>query len=749
MKKNNTSFSKPIRTGLRPMAIALFVAFMAQASFLGAQDITFNLGGLGNIYVSGIGPTICQSSSASIAGIYGGGALSSQILIAQGHQLSNDKGSYHVANAGVNKQIVVDLPGISNNGLNAIMYYNFGPYDGSFTSAYQSTGAYNPNNDTYRHVINIKFPVGTGKGYLACTVSYGIGGGSNVVIPFVVEGATIAEVPILGTTVQPQMPYMVLHVPPGDGSSSKFVSGKTTCREIIDTYAEDNSNSANVAVKLGVAGEVGFIVTTKFEFSVTFSGGVTAGDMFIKTEGNQTCVTTNNTFETTGLGDLDGGGDVFIGYGTDLAYGVYPYIKIEGCDVKMDNGLIYLPVGVPREFALTKTEISALITTLEATVADSLNVGAKTANDAQNQIDVWKQVLAMNDANVNNPNNAPLGNITYGAGSAKTVSNAITVTQTNSIQYEQYLEGTAGVEAVIEVAGSGVTGGYEYKAGKRYGATQNQTNETTKMVEYFLNDNDDGDNFNVDIVSDPMFGTPVFRIKSGTKSSCPYQGGFQRDQPQIKHVGTANDHITILGAPVSLDSSAIFQIQVCNNNPNESRTYLLSLDDNSNPGGARVLASGFELNVPRTYSIAANSCTNITIEVKRVSNNSTLAYPNLELVLYPECEPEISSSIFASVYFGNATSTGEALSNIAQLEVFPNPAAQTATLAFDLLESAPIRVELYDMLGRLCPAGLNEQLPVGTQQRTVDVSQLPNGVYWLRVQSGTSDFLTRKLVVSH
>lgn len=83
------------------------------------------------------------------------------------------------------------------------------------------------------------------------------------------------------------------------------------------------------------------------------------------------------------------------------------------------------------------------------------------------------------------------------------------------------------------------------------------------------------------------------------------------------------------------------------------------------------------------------------------------------------------------------------------MEVFPNPASQTATLAFELRESAPVRVELYDMLGKLLRVGINEQRPEGMQQQTVDVSQLPNGVYWLGIQSGPGDFLTRKLVVSH
>ncbi len=743
------------------LMLTLSLAFLVIFTCVDAQTLTFPLNNGFSATVSGAGPTICQQPSAAASAgsvLYTFATVNPAYLngLYTGINLySNDEAGYHIAQAGGTKQITIDIPNFATLGLNGTIQYNYGQFDDNlFASDSISTGQIIPPTtggafSTIRHVINITFPLGIRKGYFAFKVVDGDISSPYpphmCVIPFVVEGPTVAQVPPLGTTVQPQMPYMVLHVPPGDGSSSSFVKNKTTCREIVDTYAEDNSNSANLAVKLGVAGQAGFIVTTKFEFSVTFSGSLSAGDMVIETKGNQTCITTNKSFQTTKLGNLEGSGDVFIGYGTDLAYGVYPYLKVEGCAVKMDTGLIYLPVGVPREFALTKTEISALITKLEATVADSMNVDAKTANDAQNQIDVWNQVLAMNDANVNNPNNDLLGNVQFGSGSSETVDTTITVTQTNSIEYEQYLEGTFGVEAVIEVAGSGVTGGYEYKSAKRYGATQSQTVESSKMVEYTLADKDDGDLFNLDIVRDPMFGTPIFRIKPGTKSSCPYQGGYQRDQPQVKHVGTANDHITIFGAPVSLDSAAIFQIQVCNNNPDESRTYLLSLVDNSNPGGARVLASGFELNTPRTYDIAANSCKTITIEVKRVSNNSTLAYPNLELALYPECEPGISSSIFASVYFGNTTSVDNATKNISQLAVYPNPASNVVNVAFDLKQAAPTRFELIDLLGSTRYAE-DMDLPSGANQHRLDTSNLPNGIYILKMQCGSAQ-LSKKLVI--
>ncbi|MEO6760418.1 MAG: T9SS type A sorting domain-containing protein, partial [Saprospiraceae bacterium] len=572
---------------------------------------------------------------------------------------------------------------------------------------------------------------------------------SLFVIPYYVLGPTNPEVAILGTTVQPQLPYLVLHAPPGDGSSSEFQDSKTTCREFTETYQQDNSNSANLAVKLGIAGSLGFIATVNFEFSVTFSGGVTAGDLSIMTNSNQTCVTVNQGFSTTELSGPDGGGDVFIGYGTDLAYGVYEKWTHDpgACQIRLDTGLIYTPIGLPRRFAYTKSAILSDMALLQSVVADSLTVSAKTANDAQNQIDVWNQVLALNDANVNNPNNVALTPVSFSSGVNSSQESSITVTETNSIQVEHYLEGTFGVEAVVEVGGSGVTGGYEYKSSQRFGKTQNQSAESSKLVRYTLADDDSGDVFNLDVFRDPMFGTPIFKIKNGTKSSCPYQGGYQRDQPRLKHDGQASDHITLAGNLVG--SSATFKLDLCNES-NEARTYKLKLNAQSNLNGAVVLAAGVPLNgneTGQTFTVPANGCIqDLVVEVKMQSPTSPLSYPDLELYLYPACEEEVQSSVFASVYFGNASATEEASGNISQLTVFPNPASGMVNVSFELQEPAPVRFEIRDLTGRLQSIRTAENRPAGKQQEALDVAQLPAGIYLLDIQAGASR-LTRKLVI--
>jgi Secretion system C-terminal sorting domain len=561
-------------------------------------------------------------------------------------------------------------------------------------------------------------------------------------IPFIVKGILDTSVPILGTTVQPQIPYMVLHAPPGDGSSSEFQETKTTCREFTDTYAEDGSNSANLAVKLGVQGSIGFIATIDYEFSVTFSAGITAGDLAVTTKSNQTCITASQGFSTNELLGNNGSGDVFIGYGTDLNYGLYRHQTIDQntCKAKIDTGLIYCPTGTPRKFVYTEEAIQSEIINQKA-LAVNPALSVRQRNEAQNQADVWEKVLAMNNANKNNPNNALIENISFSAGANSSQESSITVLETQSLEVEHYIDFNTGVSAVMEIGGSGVSGGYEYKGSYNYGKTNNVSAEVAKVVRYSLADDDGGDAFNLKVVRDPMYGTPVFRVEPTSKSSCPYQGGYQRDQPKLKHDGTTNDHITSADNPVG--SSATFKVDICNES-NEARTYNLKLNAQSNLNGAVVSAAGVPLNgndLGQSFNVPANGCVqDLIIEVKQLSANSPLSYPDLELFLYSPCEEDIQTSVFASVFFG--TSGVNDLTDNSLLSVSPNPTS--GWLQISLPEGNSLEaVRVMDLSGKTVR---NLELGAAASNTAIDLSGLPKGIYALQARSEGKVFL-KKVVV--
>ena len=77
----------------------------------------------------------------------------------------------------------------------------------------------------------------------------------------------------------------------------------------------------------------------------------------------------------------------------------------------------------------------------------------------------------------------------------------------------------------------------------------------------------------------------------------------------------------------------------------------------------------------------------------------------------------------------------------------PNPAATTATLAYELPEAATVRLRVYDTLGRVVATLVDEDRGPGRYEVELDASALASGVYVYRLVAG--DFsATRRLTVA-
>lgn len=78
---------------------------------------------------------------------------------------------------------------------------------------------------------------------------------------------------------------------------------------------------------------------------------------------------------------------------------------------------------------------------------------------------------------------------------------------------------------------------------------------------------------------------------------------------------------------------------------------------------------------------------------------------------------------------------------------YPNPAGTVTTLEYNLPESGEVKLVLRDMLGRELNSFEGNQ-PMGLNTWTIDVSTLPEGVYFYELNFGTQK-IVQKLVVSH
>ncbi len=736
-----------------PTIVAMLIASIFYSNTARAQQINLPLVTGYEVSINGLGSTICDPSGAYIDGFWG---LPWFWFPPTADDFPANGASYHTLVADITATtIVLDIPAVGYlPGSNLQMVYHYGVLDGTYTEGVVQPSS-NPPSGYFRFEMPVTFDRGTQNAYLTFNVFDQITNPptwytNTIFIPITVLGPTINDthVEILDTITEPQIPYLILHAPPGDGSSSSFETTKTTCRKLQTNYAGEESNSANLAVKIGIAGTAGIFVTTDFEFSVTFNAGLSIGEMHYESTAEETCITVTEGFSTSSMLDDEGGGDVFVGYGTDLVLGVYEYLRIEPslCAAVLDTGLIYAPVGELRQFAKTKTGIDLDIAALEAVVADSANLDAKTVNDAQNQIDVWNQVLDMNLENVNNPNNEPIG-LAFDLDGGATLYNQenIKTVETSTIQYEHYTNVNLGVTSKVEVAGSGFEGGYEYKGSKRFGETQNHTEEESQLIKYTLNDDDQGDVFKVQVVRDPMYGTPIFRTQPGTRSSCPYQVGYQRDQPNLMFNDDTVEK-TISDIPIGEDGT--FQVNVCNES-DEGRYYHLKVNPATNTAGLVIEAfgenisatdDGFPLLVP------AGDCIYDVFVTIRQTNQSILDYEDVEIYLNVDCQPAsapIVSSIFLDAQFVEITSLSDLENQHTSMVVVPNPNAGQFNIQFDGAIDAG-QIFLNDLTGKRV---FQKQIQSGEISVEINQGDLTPGIYFLVFQSDTQR-VTQKVVIN-
>lgn len=456
--------------------------------------------------------------------------------------------------------------------------------------------------------------------------------------PLIITGPVDRSVEVLSTAVEPSSPFLVLHDPPGDGSSSSSVASQTVCQEISNNYTESFGNSSQIGVKLGVKGELGIILTTEFEFSVQLNAGVSVEETQTSDSSYERCMTMTQEFSTSDLDNSPGNGsDLFIGFGRRLLLGAYDNVEINAsCQAENNKRLVWAPdPGTETTFIWTKDQIESDISALSTTF-NNTSLPDELRNNARNQIDVWQEVLQRNDLNIALATTGTQLNdySLVGGGSTVTIEEEISITEATSLSTELAVGTTAGLEFVVEVAGSGVNGSTEFSYNSTKGMSTTDMNSNTKLFSYTLIDDDNGDVIAVKTYRDPEYGTPIFINQAGMITSCPYEGGTRRDRPAMS-VNTGQDLCAnLLGQVYAdfVDDAFIATLNLCNNNPTESRSYSLKLNNNLN--GAIVSVGATVLNSANNFiqfSVSAGDCVNPVLTIEQNPVTMETVYDNLEL----------------------------------------------------------------------------------------------------------------------
>ncbi len=84
---------------------------------------------------------------------------------------------------------------------------------------------------------------------------------------------------------------------------------------------------------------------------------------------------------------------------------------------------------------------------------------------------------------------------------------------------------------------------------------------------------------------------------------------------------------------------------------------------------------------------------------------------------------------------------------MSDLSIVPNPAhSNSARVLFELEHGDNIRVNICDVLGRSRVASLSQVFAKGSNSLTVELSQLPAGVYFVNVEA-SDDHRTHRLLI--
>ncbi|NJC28074.1 T9SS type A sorting domain-containing protein [Neolewinella antarctica] len=471
------------------------------------------------------------------------------------------------------------------------------------------------------------------------------------------------QVPILAEAITPMMPDLVLHDPPGDGSSSGIVTTNNYC--VSQSYNQGVSDGfdANLGFKIGVKGSIGFIANVDYEAYVKVTGSVAGNYSRASETAQEICYSFSTDFSTSGDNNpFEGGGDVFIGRSTRVLLGKYRAWYMEDCKIKLGDQIVMAddPDEI-RNFALSQAGIEEDLErqrTILATATEPAEI-----NLARQQISVWEQVLTNNETVKANATN-PIDNLDFnGQAGTQTFSKAQNITLTQSLSYENTFTAGVRVDFLAEIAGTGISGGAGYSNTRTSSGSQGGSSGSGSETRYTFTDNDPGDIFRVDVFNDPVYGTPLFKLRSGSRTSAPFEGGFQRDQPRLENGtdGCASDPRIINAVNAPLGEALIFPLNICNDS-DEARDYLVRFVG-ANVNGAVLRLGGTELGSNdngRLYAgIPPNSCVNVNGELPQLSVRQNpdapdfTEYDNLILEIYPADDPGLAQSIVLNVTFGD------------------------------------------------------------------------------------------------
>ena len=622
------------------------------------------------------------------------------------------------------------------------------------------------NNNIFNPTISGTFSINTGEPVFEFPYSKGLDivffNDDNVfedaftmATQFIIEGERMIN-DSLWTTTAPSAPQLILRDPPGDGSFTEILQGDETCHGHGVSLATDESAEAWASAKLGVSGDVGLIYSTSVDTYVELSASLEMGMVHTTLDESKMCFRVENNYSTSSEDPIftENSGDLYIGSAITYAYGIFESLYLDGCNLENPKKLAFLPVGSSEFFIYPESYIvNSIIPDLESSIA-SLEPDTDPYIKAQDNLELWLEYIQLNadikaDA-IANQTVEPESNWTSQSNVSQTTTT--TTSELREVEYNMYIDASVAAEVGVYASNNGGTLGARVRSKTTKGSTTSSSNQHETAISYTFSDDDaassenpDFDVFAVSIYDDPTFGTPIFVLDAdNSRTSCPYEGGYQMDQPNLIYDnGTAD-----LGLEnIPNGTSTTFEIDICNES-DYSREYFIKVPLETNLSGLQLALGGVAINPNdgiTTNLIPANSCLeNAVVTVSQPEGSSILDYEDIQIVMFSPCEPSFApttSIVTLDVHFTNETSVTEAANLENGFMVTPNPNNGNFMLTLNP-NAIKGTIVITDVSGKV----VEERLVTNDQNLSFDLSNLSKGLYIITVQNQNSKF-TKKVIV--
>ncbi len=416
-------------------------------------------------------------------------------------------------------------------------------------------------------------------------------------------------------TTSPQIPFLILHDPPGDASFASYQQSSSHAFSMSTSVCNDQEQNGFFTLHLGhdyniETGTVFFSKGTEWKWIFDLGYELSVEKSQTNSREQTFSLTTSQTYTTSAEGEIIGdGADLFVGGALNLVWGLTKELSWddEYQQVVLEDNVMVTPNGFETIYLYTDLQIRNSI------IPNCLAIGDTASAN------LWQSYLDQNEYNkahaVVNPNHP--GNLSFNAGAGYTYEETNSCETTVTHEFETTVSNEFGLQIGFIVDGTGFEGGYKFKTKVTTGGSEATTTTNTTTTAFTLGDDDEtsdltsnADYFTVDIKKDPVYGTPVFSLVSGA-SSCPWE---PNTQPRDGVMMTAN---TYTATNVPQDQPALFMLYLSNTSQtNEPRRYYLSVMHATNTVGATVKINGVPLENAMAFDLDGGQTTQVALMVE-------------------------------------------------------------------------------------------------------------------------------------